>query len=192
MLIPFIVISLVIFGIGFTRMIRRGTTIPVQKNLRQQAAHFKGSMPFVMLTPSMRGFYKQHRFVLRYLFSSELNMGDPDGLDVRLFPQNDSPLRVYVYTKDPGTVLNAKRVITGDADLDREFRIFSNAPDEARRFLLDENRKKSIIHLKERGWQVNYIKGDIIRATTMKIMPDLSPQHIEGVLDELLSLQIRK
>jgi len=181
-----VIVTLALF---LTPVTGRGSTIPVQKTLRELAVHFNGTVPMIRLAPYIKGFYKKHKFTFTYIFQQG-NVGDPFALHVKLFPQKKSNLCIYLYDRDPGTVLNAKRAKTDDDQFDGEFFVYSNLPEEARRFFYDGSHRSAVRLLKEQEWHLNYIKGDVIKATTGKITSDVSPQVIENVLNQLLSLQI--
>jgi len=183
-----VIISVLILTLFFTSITGRGNSVPVQKILNNLASHFNGSAPIIRLVPYMKGHSKNQKFTRSY--GSIRGLGNPTSAIVRLYLQNKSNVRIYIYTSSPGPVLNARRLETGDVSFDNEFIVYSNLPDEAKSFFFDENHLSTIRLLYKEGWSGLYISGRKIKAETKIMNLALSPQPIEEVLDKLLRLQI--
>jgi hypothetical protein len=106
--------------------------------------HFTGSCSnyrFILPQPQFIGHFSGYKFSATYVTG---NKGlSVNGLSLACYFTSSSKLKIFVYDKNPGPVLFAKRINTGDNDLDK-YHIYSNNPEEAQRYLKVPARRNSI------------------------------------------------
>ena len=64
-----------------------------------------------------------------------------------------------MYGKNPGPVFLAERTYTGDHEFNNLF-IYSNKPEEAKRYFADESRRSVVKKLIAAGWQPPMVSGN--------------------------------
>ncbi len=111
------------------------------------------------------------------------------GLSTVCYFTSTSKMKIYVYDKKPGPVLFAKKINTGDNDLEKYF-IYSNNPEEAMRYFSVPARRKSIQQIISK-WQMLKISGKkIYTYAEIRTAPALDPELIRATLHDLTDLRI--
>ncbi len=137
--------------------------------------------------PSFSGNFLGHVFTVTF-WKSELVAPFPSKLILTCYSVSASKLKIFIYKKDPGTVLFAKEIYTGDKDIDRFF-IYSNRPDEARGYFSDMSRRTAIKQIVNNGWEPPMITGNKITVESFEPKPELDPEFIQETLKMMITLQ---
>lgn len=108
------------------------------------------------------------------------------------FPSTDR-LKIFMYDKNPGTVLLTNRINIGDHDFDKYF-IFSNMPEEAIHYFADDSKRENIKRLVANGWQLPTIMGGSITtySSDRQPKPQLNQAFVESTLRNLIALRIER
>jgi hypothetical protein len=111
------------------------------------------------------------------------------GLSTVCYFTSTSKMKIYVYDKKPGPVLFAKKINTGDNDLEKYF-IYSNNHEEAMRYLSVLARRKSIQQIISK-WQMLKISGKRVYAyADIRTAPSLDLGMLRATLNDLIDLRI--
>jgi hypothetical protein len=137
------------------------------------------SFRFFLSQPSFQGNFAGHRFSLTF-WRSEVIGVPPTALILTCHITNAKKLSIFMYDNDPGTVLFAKRIYTGDIDLDKYF-IYSNKPDEAKEFF-HVSRKAAIKDIIQKGWTPPHITANQIQTQISITKPEVDPDFIKETL----------
>jgi hypothetical protein len=113
---------------------------------KQLPGSLSGASKFLSDEPCFTGQFNGCRFTLTY---TRVEGAPPNRLELRCFSNSKSKLKLFSYS-GPSRVLFAKKVITNNPELDK-YHIYSNSPDEAKRYLNNSSRKQAIRTLIENG-----------------------------------------
>lgn len=175
------------------RRISRGATIhDYYEAMSNLSNHFPGRVSrnykFFHSQPSFDGDFSGHKFKITF-WRSEVIGVPPSKLLLSCHVESKSKLKIYIYRKNPGTVLFAERINIGDNDLDQFF-IYSNRPDEAKRYFFDVSRRTVIKHMVQKGWEPPHIASSKISTEIGITQPELDPEFIKETLKMMIALQV--
>lgn len=137
--------------------------------------------------PTFVGKYLGNKFKLTF-WRSDVVGPPPSKLILSCYNTSTSKLKIFIYRKDPGTVLFAKRICTEDSELDQFF-IYSNKPDEAKLYFHDSSRRTAVKQIVENGWEPPMITGKKITAEAGIKRSELDPDCIKTILNIMITLQ---
>lgn len=152
--------------------------------------HFPGSRSNSKIffpQPQFVGHFSGFKFSVTYVTG---NKGiSVYGLSSACYFPSTSKMKIYVYDKKPGPVLFAKKINTGDSDLEKYF-IYSNNHEEAMRYLSIPARRKSIQQIIGK-WQMLKISGkSIYTYADIETAPSLDLELLRATLTDLIDLRI--
>ncbi len=139
--------------------------------------------------PCFNGTFSGYRFSVKYL----TDHGNVWRLKISCNFRSTSKMKIFMYSRNPGTVLFAKRITIGDHDFDNYF-IYSNMPTEAINYFADDLKRNNIEQLINSGWEPPTISGKQIYtyAATRWPEPELDPAFVEATLRNLIALKIER
>ncbi len=183
---------IVLFVIAKRNLRRKDKSVDIEtyyEAISGLTRYFQGQLSirarFIYSQPCFIGLISGYKFSLTYWRS---DWGTPPSrliLDCRI--SSNSKMKIYMYQVNPGTVLFAKRVYTGDGDLDKYY-IYSNRPSQAKHYFNDMTKRSFIKQLIADGWQPPMITSNSIW-TTSEVKSSLDPEWIRRTLQNLISLR---
>lgn len=137
---------------------------PYYEKLENLSTQFPGSLSgaskFLSDEPCFTGQFNGCKFTLTY---TRVEGAPPNRLELRYFSNSKIKLKLFLYS-GPSRVLFAKKVKADDPELDK-YNIYSNSPDEAKRYLNNSSRKQAIRTLIEHGWSFPMMTRNSIRVS---------------------------
>ena len=132
--------------------------------------------------PSFSGMFSSHK----YSFTYARGLLPSRWFELNFERKSANGMKLYFYSGSVGRVLFMKRIYTGDHMLDQYF-IYSNKPEEAKRFLSDYSRLTAIKNLIWAGWDPPNIIGKLLKTST-GVPVRIDPQWIKKTLENILIL----
>lgn len=183
---------IVLFIIAKRNLRRKGKSVDITTYydaLSGLTRSFQGQISkvdrFVYSQPCFSGMISGYKFSLTYW---RADWGTPPSrliLDCRI--ASESKMKIYMYPVNPGAVLFAKRIYTGDGDLDKYY-IYSNRPSQAKHYFDDMTKRSLIKQIMADGWRPPMITSNSIW-TTSEVKSTLDPDWIRKTLQNLISLR---
>jgi len=187
-------IILILYFVARNNMRRQSRGMNEQacyKLMSDLSNHFTGNMSkssrFFFNQPSFTGSLSGHNIKIT-LWRSEL-IGPPLSklfLSCHIISKNK--LKILMYRANPGTVLFVKRIHIEGNELDKLY-VYSNKPDEAKRYLNDILRRTTVKQIVESGCEPPIITRNTITTVVDITQHKLDPEDIKAILIKLISLQ---
>lgn len=176
-------IGLVLFFAWRNRQRMRPYYERLERLSRDLTGTISKSQRFFYDVPCFIGNFSGQKFSLTYWHDEG---SPPRYLRLKCYIPSLSDLKIYAYP-NPTTVFFAKRVELLDEPFDKHF-IYSNRPDEARLFLTNESRKKTIRKLIDDGWSFPHITK---QAISLHANADhgLDPAGLRSTLTQIMELR---
>jgi hypothetical protein len=140
---------------------------------------------FVNDQPCFIGNFSGYKFLLFYWRVDAAT--PPSALVLEYRIPSESKMKIFMYPVNPGTVLFAKRIYTGDNDLDKYY-IYSNRPSQAERYFDDMTKRSIVKQVIADGWRPPMINSNSISISS-ELTSSLDPELIKRTLQNLISLR---
>lgn len=183
---------IILFVIAIRNLRRKGKLVDMKTYYDAVSGltrSFPGSLSkfnrFVNDQPCFIGNFSGYKFLLFYWRVDAAT--PPSGLVLEYRIPSESKLKIFMYPVNPGTVLFAKRVYTGDSDLDKYY-IYSNRPSQAKRYFDDMTKRLLVKQVIADGWHPPMIYSNSISISS-EITSSLEPELIKKTLRNLISLR---
>ncbi len=164
---------------------------PYYAALEALSKRFQGGLSklqrFLFHQPCFVGNFLGYDFSVTYM----ADHGRVFGLTIACKVRSSSKLKIFMYDRNPGTVLFAEKIEIGGHDFEN-YCIYSNFPEDAKNYFADDSRRNIIKQLVSDGWQPPRITGSSIttHASDNRPKPDLEPSLVETTLRNLIALRI--
>lgn len=164
---------------------------PYYATLEALSTQFQGGLSklqrYLLHQPCFIGTYSGYNFSVKYISGKSYVFG----LAIACKLRSSSKLKIFMYDKNPTHVFLAERIEIGDHNFDNYF-IYSNMPEEAKKYFANDSRKNNIKQLLSIGWEPPNITGNEISvlAVDRRPSPNLDPKLVEATLRNLIELQI--
>jgi len=160
---------------------------PYYEKLENLATQFPGSLSgsrkFRSDEPCFTGQFNGCKFTLTY---TRVEGAPPNRLELRCSSISKSKLKLFSYS-GPSRVLFAKKVIANDPELDK-YNIYSNSPEEAKRYLNNSSRKEAIRILIKNGWSFPVMTRNSI-SVSADVNHAVNSDVLRVSLEQLLQLR---